>query len=278
MTIKIGFQVAAQHGEYPVMRQRWIEAEELGVDALYTADHFFAQKVPEKFGQGERHEYPPANNGLNFEATTIQAAMAVLTTKPEIGCLVHANSYRNPNLLADIARTIDHISGGRFILGIGSGYLEQDYLEYGYELGTPKSRMEDLAKALPIIKRRFELLNPRPLRKIPILMGTMGKMGMRLAAEHADIWHLFGPIDKLAGKIEEMKLLCKDVVRDFSEIELSTWYFPHMLQQEQNPDDFLALGIRNIIVVQQGPDWDTGMVRELIAWREKQSDLSSRRA
>ena len=93
--IKIGFQVAAQHGEYKRMRDRWMEAEALGVDALYTCDHFFAQIVPQKFGSGEQHEYPAANNGLNFEGTTIQAAMAATTTHPQIGCLVHATGFRN---------------------------------------------------------------------------------------------------------------------------------------------------------------------------------------
>ena len=149
MTIKIGFMVSAQHGEYATMRERWMEAEALGVDALYTCDHFFSQKMPEKFGSGEQYEKPPVVNGLNFEGTTILAAMAATTTRPEIGCLVHAIGYRNPNLLAEIARTIDHISGGRFILGLGSGYSEQDYVEYGYEYGTAKSRMEDLARAIP---------------------------------------------------------------------------------------------------------------------------------
>jgi probable F420-dependent oxidoreductase len=274
--ITIGFQAAAMHGEYAVLRQRWIDAEALGVDALYTSDHFFAQKVPQAFGTGERHEYPEANNGLNFEATSIQSAMAALTTKPKIGCLVHANSYRNPNLLADIARTIDHISGGRYILGLGSGYLEQDYIEYGYDLGTAKSRYEDLARALPIIRSRFAKLNPPPISRIPILIGAMGdKWGLPLVAEHADMWHVFGPADKLEHKTDLLKKLCGDIGRDFSEIELTTWYFPHMIQQEQDPEDFVKLGIRNIIVLQQGPDWDLGLVRELMQWRDQRTPTKS---
>jgi len=271
--IKIGFQPAPQHGEYDVLRQRWREAEQLGVDGLYASDHFFAQKVPLQFGSGERHEYPAANNGPNFEAMTIQTAMAALTTKPTIGCLVHANSYRNPNLLADMARTIDHISGGRFVLGIGTGYLEQDYLEYGYELGTPKSRYQDLARALPIIRDRFTKLIPPPVHRIPILIAAMGeKWGLPIVAEHADMWHVFGPPEKLAHKIGLLKEICAKIGRNFDEIELTTWYFPHMLQQEQDPEDFVKLGIRNIINVQQGPDWDLGLVKDLLAWRARRSE------
>ncbi len=263
--IKIGFHLGPQHGDYRTMRDQWLAAEELGVDALYSADHFFAQSIEIDAGRGER---PPDAAGANYEGMTLQAAMAATTTRPEIGCIVQAIGYRNPHLMADMARTIDHISGGRFILGLGTGYLEKDFVEYGYEWTSQKDRSLELAAKIPVILDRMAKLNPQPLRKIPLLIGAMGeKIGIPTVARHADIWHVYGTAEVVADKIERLKECCAEIGRPFEEIELATWYLPGIMGISNSPDDILALGIRNLINLQAGPDWDLGVIRELIQWR-----------
>jgi probable F420-dependent oxidoreductase len=252
--ITIGLQVIPQHGDYEPMKEAWLEAEELGVDRIYNWDHFFPLS-------GDAH-------GKHFESLTIQAAMAALTKRVEISSLVICNSYRNPQLLADMARTIDHISGGRFVLGIGSGWFEKDYDEYGYEFGTAGSRLRDLDAALPLIKERWAKLNPPPLNRIPILIGGSGeKVTLRIVAEHADEWHTFGTPETLAHKASVLEDWCAKVGRDPGEIVRSTTV--RRLNGERNdPQPLLDLGFTDFVVSVQGPDWDLEPLREALAWRD----------
>src|SRR3954452_16011413 len=207
--VRVGVQVQPQHADFEGMRRAWREADELGVDTILCWDHFYPL-----YGEPD---------GKHFEALTTMASMAEVTERAQIGALVICNSYRNPELLADAHRTVDHISGGRVILGIGAGWVQKDYDEYGYESGGPLSGLRGFRQALPRIRERLGNLNPPPVGDLPILIGGSGpKVTLRLVAEHADMWHGSGAADAFRQKNEILLGHCADVGRDPAEVE-RTW-------------------------------------------------------
>ena len=256
--VRIGVQLQPQHADYAQIRDAVRRAEDLGVDIAFNWDHFYPLS-----GEPE---------GKHFECWTMLAAWAEQTSRIEIGALVTCNSYRNPDLLADMARTVDHISGGRLILGIGSGWFEKDYTEYGYEFGTAGKRLDALGEALPRIEKRLARLNPAPTRDIPVLIGGGGeKKTLRFVAQHADIWHTFSDGDELAHKIGVLKKHCSDVGRDPSEIEISVNYLGGRERTEQpevEGEQQRALGATLFTIALNGPEYDFTAVRRWLAWRD----------
>ena len=251
---RIGVQFHPQHAGYDSIRRQVVKAEEMGVDVVYNWDHFFPL-----YGDAE---------GAHFECWTMLASWAEITERVQIGPLVTCNSYRNPQLLADMARTVDHISDGRVILGIGSGWFERDYQEYGYEFGTAGGRLDNLDRDLPIIKDRLGKLNPQPVGPLPLMIGGGGeKKTLRMVAEHADIWHYFWSAkdpDQFPRKSEILDEWCARVGRDPSTIERTAgveW-------SRRGPGDDLA-HLDEITLGVNGPDYDLAPIQDWLDWRDE---------
>jgi probable F420-dependent oxidoreductase len=235
---KVGFHFYQQHTTMADLRRAWQEADRMGVDSIWPWDHFFPI-----FGD---------RDGPSFEGWSLLAAMAVDTERAMLGMLVTGNPYRNPDLLADMARTVDHLSGGRAILGIGAGWSEVDFREYGYPYGTPASRLRDLEASLPRIRRRLDRLNPPPVGRLPILVGGAGeKVTLRLVAQHADMWNAFGPAPAFAAKNKVLDEWCARVGRDPAEIERTVMIFD--ARDVAHVDDYLAAGAQHLILGMGAP-------------------------
>jgi probable F420-dependent oxidoreductase len=250
--VRIGVQIQPQHADYAQIRAAVAAVEEAGADIVFNWDHFFPL-----YGEPD---------GKHFECWTMLGAWAEATSQIEIGALVTCNTYRTPDLLADMARTVDHISDGRLILGVGAGWFERDYTEYGYEFGTAGSRIADLAQALPRIKARWAAMNPVPTRNIPIMIGGGGeRKTLRIVAEHADVWHSFGDAEVIARKGSVLDNWCAEVDRQPELIQRSCGVDT---SPDQVADALLAAGVTLFTIGTGGPSFDLGLMHEWIEWRD----------
>jgi probable F420-dependent oxidoreductase len=251
--IKIGVQIRPQHTTWEAYQRAALWADEAGVDVIYNWDHFFPLFGP--------------NDGDHFEAWTLLAALGGQTKRAQISCLVFCMSYRNPALLSNMAKTLDHITGGRFQLGIGAGWAKRDYDEYGYEFGTPGSRLKHLERGLEIIKDRWFKDPPKPVNgTIPILIGGGGeKVTLRIVAKHADAWHTHGVPQEWARKSAILDEWCAKVGRDPASIERVCAARP---EQFDVLDDYVKAGAGQLIYGWDQP-WDTKELEYLLDWRDK---------
>jgi probable F420-dependent oxidoreductase len=259
--VRVGVQVSNQHASFAQIRDVVVELEQLGVDIVFNWDHFFPLT-------GDP-------DGAHFEAWTTLAALAERTSRVELGPLVNCTAFRNADLQADMARTIDHISGGRFIFGTGSGWFERDFAEYGFDFLTPGGRLDALAADLPRVRARWEKLNPAPTRRIPILIGGGGEQKtLKIVAEHADIWHsFFDDSDVLVRKLDVLRHWCDTVGRDITEIELSTGTSIRGMGTSELGalDVYRDLGV-TLFEFAINADDDLSNVKRLLAWRDSIDD------
>lgn len=251
--VRIAVQLQPEHApDYGMIRDAVLRSEDAGVDIVFNWDHFF-----------------PLNgdlDGAHFECWTMLGAWAEQTERVEIGALVTGGGYRNPDLLADMTRTVDHISGGRLILGIGAGWNQKDYDSFGYEFGTPGTRLKLLGEYLPRITHRLSVGNPAPTRDIPILIGGGGeRKTLRLVAQYADIWHSFGDLETKKRKSAILAEHCAAVGTDPAGVERSTsWPGADKAQA------FVDAGVTLFTIGTPGPSYDLSHVKDALAWRNAQ--------
>jgi alkanesulfonate monooxygenase SsuD/methylene tetrahydromethanopterin reductase-like flavin-dependent oxidoreductase (luciferase family) len=224
---RLGVLLWSQATDWPAFEAGARRVDELGYESLWTWDHLYAI-----FGEPEQ----PI-----FEGYTTLAAWAKVTTRARLGLLVGANTFRNPGLVAKTVTTIDHLSGGRAILGIGGAWFEAEHTAHGIEFGSGHGeRLTWMHEAVTAMRGlldgervtspadgryRFDdlVLLPPPLQAhLPIMIGGSGeRKTLRTVATYADQWNAMGSVEKLRHKVEVLRGHCEAVGRDIAEIEIT---------------------------------------------------------
>ncbi|HXI91106.1 MAG TPA: LLM class F420-dependent oxidoreductase [Blastocatellia bacterium] len=224
--IRFGLQTAPQNTTWQELRATWKLIDSLGYDTAWTFDHFFPILSDP--------------SGPCFEGWIALTALAAETSRVQAGVLVSGNTYRHPAVLAKMAATLDHIIGGRLIMGIGAAWFEMEHTAYGIPFQTTAERIHRLDEAAEIIKRlwtekqvtfegRYYQLKdaycePKPVQqpRPRIMIGGSGeKLMLRVIARRADIWNTFGSPQLFRHKIEVLREHCAAVDRNFDDIEVS---------------------------------------------------------
>ena len=210
---------------WPDLQERARRAESTGWDGVYVADHFM----------------PNGDDvsGPMHECFSVLAGLAASVPRVRLGSLVAGNTYRHPAVLAKQAAAIDHISGGRFVLGLGAGWQENEHDAYGMPLGSVKERIEWFREACQVVRslrdddrttfagQRYQLadapLEPKPIGPLPLLIGASGERTMPgIVAAYADEWNVWGTPERFAQKTAVMTAACEAVDRDPASLLRST--------------------------------------------------------
>ena len=255
--VRIGLKLSQQDTDVSELRSIWQIADEAGFDHLWNFDHFAAIS-----GDPERDV---------LEGWTLLGAMAEATSRVRIGCMVTGNTYRHPAVLAKMAVTVDHLSGGRLEFGIGAAWADLEHDMLGIEFGTPGRRVEWLDEACQVIKLlcteestnfegthytlRSALANPKPVQRPypPFWIGGRGeRKTLRVIAQHADVWNApGGEPDEVARVAGVLDAHCADIGRDPAEIRRSVQirYAGDDNALLRSAQEFVARNVRDLIVI-----------------------------
>jgi F420-dependent oxidoreductase-like protein len=258
-SLRFGLKASGQAITVEELRACWRVAEEGGFDHLWDFDHLAS------IG-------PAGPDRPIYEGWTLQAAMAEATKRVRIGCLVTGNTYRNPALLAKLAVTVDHLSGGRLEFGIGAAWAEIEHEMFG--MPGLDHRVGRLSESLQIIKSLFTedrtnfegryyrmtdaIANPKPIQKPypPIWIGAQGDTTLRLAARHADVWNISGGDPEFVGElIKKFDESCVAVGRDPGEVRRSLQYGWDGLDRQEVLElsgRYLELGVTEQVIYLRG--------------------------
>jgi alkanesulfonate monooxygenase SsuD/methylene tetrahydromethanopterin reductase-like flavin-dependent oxidoreductase (luciferase family) len=222
--VKLGAAFWLNDTDWPSLRDAITAADAAGFDSLWFDDHLLADEgIP---------------SAPKLEGWTVASAAAALTTRATIGHLVVANTFRSPGLLAKMAATLDHVSGGRAVLGIGAGWFEEEHRAFGLDFGgSAGDRIDRMGEAVGLVRRlldgevvthdgRFYHLadaNCAPLpiqRPLPLLIGGSGpRKTLPLVARHADLWNAFGTPEVIRANGALLAAACAAIGRDPAAVE-----------------------------------------------------------
>ena len=269
--MRFGLQLWSQQTDWPGFRDSALAAEEAGWDSVWTWDHLNAI-----FGPWEQ----PI-----FEGWSVLSALGPLTTRIRLGLMVGANTFRNPGLTAKLATTLDHVSGGRAVLGIGGAWFEREHDAFGIDFGTGfGDRLDRLDESVMLMRRlldgeRFShdgryyklhdaLCEPRPIQKrLPILVGGSGpRKTLRTVARRADGWNTSGTVEEVRSHLDILAEHCDDVGRDIATIEKSI-SFPIIVRD----DPAAAASIYGVLLERNGIA-DMGSVPVLLGSPDEVAD------
>jgi F420-dependent oxidoreductase-like protein len=261
-TLRFGLKLS-QNATIDELRDLWRLADDGGFDSCWVMDHFAT--------------LGPRDDGPIFETWTLLAAMAQVTARTRIGCAVVGNTYRHPGVLAKMAVTVDHLSGGRLDFGIGAGWAENEHTMLGLEFGTRKDRADRLEESLQVMRGLWTqprttfagvhyqlqdaVAEPKPVQRPhpPIWIGGSGpKRTLRIAAEYADVWNAAGGDPAEVGASSAiLDQHCEAIGRDPRQIRRSVQIgigVDTIDQVAATVESYVEVGITDFLLIVRGSD------------------------